>query len=191
MFPLSKREITGFSFGVPTFYSNFHLGVDYGTEGMELHAPFDGKVLTSYGHDGGNTIYFYPTGHKEMIRFLHLDHFIKTGWVNMGDVIAITGNTGVSTRPHVHIDISKNGSLDLNNLSNFKDPEKFDWVGKDKMIVYKKQGEATIYFPADDKLLGYATDFATFQAEFPNAVTIELPPAEFAKFTISSLVVKK
>jgi murein DD-endopeptidase MepM/ murein hydrolase activator NlpD len=157
MFPLKDKTITGYRFGVPTFYSSFHLGVDYGTENMELMAPFDGVVKTAWGSEGGNTMYFYPDGKQEMIRFLHLDHFLKTGRVRKGDKIAITGNTGNSTRGHLHLDISKNGVLHLTNRSNFINPELYDW-GKGNMNqakVVKSKNSDTVYVCYPIPLMDY------------------------------------
>ena len=37
-------------------------------------------------------------------------------WVNQGDVVAYSGNTGLSTGPHLHYEIRKNG-LSLNPLT--------------------------------------------------------------------------
>ena len=50
--------------------------------------------------------------------YAHLDKFkAKVGdWVNQGDVVAYSGNTGLSTGPHLHYEIRKNG-LSLNPLT--------------------------------------------------------------------------
>src|SRR5579883_1902182 len=105
MFPLKIKQIDGYTFGVKTFYSNFHLGCDYKADKSELYAPFNGTVQTTVGIQGGNTILFRPDNQDILIRFMHLDRFLKTGHVKEGDLIAITDNTGVTTKPHLHIDI--------------------------------------------------------------------------------------
>ncbi len=146
MFPLNQRKIGGYTFGQPTFYSSFHLGTDYTADFNKLFAPFDGTVTTAFGPQGGKTIHFRPDNQPIVIRFLHLDQFIKVGSCKKGELIARTGNTGASTGPHLHLDISKN-NLDLNNINNFIDPEKFNWEGEpmNQAKVVKSKNSPTIY----------------------------------------------
>jgi murein DD-endopeptidase MepM/ murein hydrolase activator NlpD len=91
----------------------FHTGIDIGVlEGTEVHATADGVVEYAgdqrggYGmvifinHAGGFTTIY---GHNS--RFL-----VKPGQtVKAGDLIALSGNTGYSTGPHVHYEIRYNG----------------------------------------------------------------------------------
>lgn len=141
MFPLLENSIIGYRFGQKTHYNNFHIGLDLKAFYVDLFAPFDGTVTTSLGKQGGKTITFKPDHQDVVIRFLHLDEFLKTGHVKQGERIAITGNTGVSTNPHLHIDISKH-AVDLNNINNFIDPEKFNWKGKS---MYLANDNGTVY----------------------------------------------
>lgn len=131
MFPLEKREISGYRFDVPTFYNAHHIGVDYlAAVGDPLFAPFRGTVVEAFtGPQGGKTIWFKPSGTNEIIRFLHLDKILvpKGAEVVEGDLIGRTGNTGKLTRgPHLHLDISK-GSVVLAWPGNFIDPEEYKW----------------------------------------------------------------
>lgn len=101
-----------------------------GTDVMEsiktpLYAPYDGEVQEVYGPDGGNMAYFIDDEFRYLHRFLHNSTIVKTGIVKKGDLIAYTGNTGRSTAPHSHIDISRSGKLELSNFNNFIDPEAF------------------------------------------------------------------
>lgn len=130
MFPLKQRAISGYRFGKATWYSKFHLGVDYAAKFDPLYAPFDGTITeVLYGKEGGKTIWFKPDHENVIIRFLHLDQFhVHRGQrVAQGDLIAVTGNTGkITTGPHLHVDISK-GSVKLTDTRNFIDPEAFNW----------------------------------------------------------------
>ena len=125
-YPLAnwKNYRRGYLFGVPTFYSQFHLGLDVICPiGTILYAWDDCKVVSKYGPEGGNTAWVYTD--DKLFRFLHLDKPCKTGEMKVGDVIGKTGNTGKSTGPHCHLDISKNGKLELTNHKNFIDPEQY------------------------------------------------------------------
>ncbi len=94
--------------------------------GTPLYAPLDLQVIkTQVGKEGGNTAFVKLDGRKELVRSLHLRELPKVGKYKRGEVFAFTGNTGLSTGPHWHVDVSKNGNLELTNRSNFIDPEKF------------------------------------------------------------------
>lgn len=115
----------GYTFGVKTFYSNFHLGEDLIVSvGTPIYAPVSGDLKYSYGNQGGNTIYLSGIDGK-LYRFLHLSTWKDLKKCKEGDVIAFSGNSGSISKGsgHLHWDISKNGKLELNNLDNFIDPE--------------------------------------------------------------------
>lgn len=144
MFPLKERQVGGYSFGQPTSYSKFHLGTDYkASPGTEVYAPFDGKVVNTLNatqaKQGGNTIWyeFNQDGQKWIARFMHLNDFKGMGNYKKGDLIAHTGNTGQSTGPHLHLDISKN-DVEISNKNNFVDPEKFNWHDQEEVITMIK-----------------------------------------------------
>lgn len=132
MYPLQNWASIkrGYLFGQKTFYSNFHLGTDYIVpSGTELFAPFDGTITTFWGKELGNTLFFKPDGSDFLIRCGHLQEFKASGHVKMGTLIALCDHTGslAGDVTHLHMDIS-HGSLQLNNLANFVDPEKFPWI---------------------------------------------------------------
>lgn len=125
-YPLTywKTLKRGYTFLVPTFYSKHHLGLDIICPiGTPLIAWDDCTVKSVFGKQGGNTAWVYTDG--KLFRFLHLNKPCKTGKMKAGDVIGKTGNTGMSTGPHTHCDISKNGKLELTNTKNFIDPEQY------------------------------------------------------------------
>lgn len=132
MFPLNNRTPLTYRFRTKTWYSSAHLGVDYRARYEELKAPFKGEVIKSfYGVQGSRTIWFKPDHDSVVMRFMHLDRVVKTGRVNEGEVIAITGNTGMSTAAHLHIDITNNWSGSFwTNINNFRDPETYGWDHK-------------------------------------------------------------
>lgn len=125
---------TGYRFGQPTTYNNFHLGVDKGNSsinGFPVFAPSDGEVVlqqkdpTGKTYEGGNTVWFRDANNN-VWRFMHLSRFNGgKGGVPRGTIIGFVGNTGkFTTGPHLHSDVSRL-QVDINNRANFIDPEKY------------------------------------------------------------------
>lgn len=88
--------------------------------GTELFAPFDGKLETYYGNQGGNWARITRIN-GDVIEMAHLSKYVvKSGNVKAGQLIAYTGNTGsVTTGPHLHIQIIRDGKR--------LDPETYNW----------------------------------------------------------------
>jgi murein DD-endopeptidase MepM/ murein hydrolase activator NlpD len=91
-----------------------HLGVDYGAdEGDLLRAIGDG-VIESVGEStrGGRQIVLVDdTGDRWSMLHL-LDIAVSRGQrVNAGDVIGLTGDTGMVTGPHLHIQLMRKGAV--------------------------------------------------------------------------------
>ena len=133
MFPLSKRKIGGYSFGQRTFYGTKHTGTDYEANYVNYYAPFSGFASKGWGPEGGNYWTLVSSNRKFIAR--HLSKTLKVGQVNQGDLVAITGNTGIfTTKPHLHQEVYVDGKL--------IDPDKFIWEGKQMQLVFDK---GTIY----------------------------------------------
>ncbi len=91
-----------------------HLGVDYAADtGTPVWAVADGEVI-SVGNRGraGNLVrirhdHGYETGYAHLHRFAR---GLREGdRVRQGQVIAYVGNTGLSTGPHLHLAMRRNG----------------------------------------------------------------------------------
>jgi murein DD-endopeptidase len=85
-----------------------HQGVDFKAPvGTKVYAPFDGVVSRRNWNTrfNGNCLQIRTSDGRDML-FLHLDRIpdeIQAGRrVSKGDVIALSGNTGRSTAPHLH-----------------------------------------------------------------------------------------
>jgi len=119
-----KTAKRGYKFGERTWYGTKHIGLDVVVPtGTFVYAWRDVEtVFAQYGYQGGYQCWVKDKG--KLVRFLHLMKKPIVGKYKSGQVIAYTGNTGaLTTNPHVHIDCSRNGKLELKNFNNFIDPE--------------------------------------------------------------------
>lgn len=100
--------------------STNHKGIDYASpKGTPVYAPADGVViLTAKNVKGYGTM--IKMKHKFGFETIygHLSNYIvNTGdTIKMGKVIGYVGNTGVSTGPHLHYEIIKNG-ININPIA--------------------------------------------------------------------------
>ena len=174
IYPLSAWDNLkdGYHFLQPTHYGAKHLGHDkFAEEWTRVYAPTDGKILIKYwGNEGGNTLQFLDNQGK-LWRFLHLiAHSEIRGKVREGELICYVGNTGkYGGSPHLHVDISINGKLDIHNINNFIDPQIYikDNLMKfppDRVVWNLKDGE--YYWTKKEGYLSIAHDrllFASLQ----------------------------
>lgn len=92
--------------------STYHKGVDWATPvGTSVVASSGGTVVRAgWGSGYGYCVYIeHPDG--KVTRYGHLSKvLVKTGQeVRQGEKIALSGNTGVSSGPHLHFEILVNG----------------------------------------------------------------------------------
>ncbi|GBD89090.1 murein DD-endopeptidase MepM [bacterium BMS3Abin03] len=89
-----------------------HLGIDIVTNiGTPVYAPGKGKVVF-VGRRGGYGLEMeIDHGYGYKTRYAHLSKvLVKKGQtVKRGDLVAKTGNSGLSTGPHLHYEVSHNG----------------------------------------------------------------------------------
>ena len=114
IWPAKGWLASGFGYRISPFTGlrEFHKGFDISNrEGTKVIATADG-VVTFAGKNGffGNMIKI-DHGHGMMTRYGHLKKMLKKRGdvVKRGDVIALMGNTGRSTGPHVHYEVFLNG----------------------------------------------------------------------------------
>ena len=116
--PVSRAEKSwvtskfGFRRSPFTGQREFHKGYDISTrEGTPVMATADGVVIFA-GKKGllGNTI-IIDHGHGMVTRYGHCQKFLKKRGekVSRWEPIALVGNTGRSTGPHVHYEVRLNG----------------------------------------------------------------------------------
>lgn len=108
--PLSGGRFTsGFKFR----WGRMHKGVDWACPiGTAIKASSSGTVTKAGWGSGYGYVVYINHDDGRQTRYGHLSKIlVKTGQrVNQGDKIALSGNTGRSTGPHVHFEILINGS---------------------------------------------------------------------------------
>lgn len=82
-----------------------HIGVDFATPiGTVIFAPADGEVTgKGYSESLGHWCE-YKVGNQYLI-FCHLMQPVLAGVRKSGQIIGLTGNTGLSTGPHLHLEL--------------------------------------------------------------------------------------
>ncbi len=98
-------------FGVKDSYAKFgyHSGVDYAIpSGRQVLAPVSGQLTNVVSPTGGNMVVIYDGQFYH--RLMHNSSFSRgNGPVTEGQEVAKSGSTGLSTGPHVHWDINREG----------------------------------------------------------------------------------
>jgi murein DD-endopeptidase MepM/ murein hydrolase activator NlpD len=105
-----------------------HLGIDYAAPvGTPVWASASGRVVEAgMKHGSGNTIVIAHANNLNT-RYYHLSKFargLRVGQqVKQKDVIGFVGTTGLSTGPHLHFSVTKNGAfVDPSKLAVNRDP---------------------------------------------------------------------
>jgi murein DD-endopeptidase MepM/ murein hydrolase activator NlpD len=92
--------------------TSFHNGVDIAAViGTKVVAPAAGTITEAWEHDRGGYCMAMLDDKGVRFGFAHLNDFIakKGQKVKAGEVIALSGNTGASTGPHLHFTVKVNG----------------------------------------------------------------------------------
>ena len=87
----------------------FHTGVDFGyPEGTAIPALMDGQVILAgnYSDGYGNQVLLYHYGNDTYTRYAHCSVvYVSAGTtVAAGECIALVGQTGNVTGPHLHLE---------------------------------------------------------------------------------------
>lgn len=92
--------------------TEFHNGIDISAEiGTEAVSPFDGEVAEIWSNDASGNVLEIECENGYRLIFAHLSEYRKNvgDKVKEGEAVALTGNTGFSTGPHLHFGMKKNG----------------------------------------------------------------------------------
>lgn len=136
--PISNIDLTrtasGWGWRIHPIYKirKFHEGMDFtAPTGTDIYATGDGviaEVESSHRGYGNKIIIDHGYGYKTL--YAHMYAFnVKVGQkVKRGDVIGRVGNTGLSTAPHLHYEVSLNGEKvnPVNYYFNDLTPEEYE-----------------------------------------------------------------
>jgi len=91
----------------------FHEGVDISASpGTQVYATAQGRVIkilySKYGY-GNRIVIKHAYGFETLYAHLGVINVKKGQWVNKNQLIGTVGNTGLSTGPHLHYEVHKNG----------------------------------------------------------------------------------
>lgn len=89
-----------------------HAGMDFsGAIGTPIYATGNGKVVYAEIHQGYGKCVLIDHGFKLQTLYGHMSAYnVKAGQkVKRGDIIGYIGNTGMSTGPHIHYEVKRNG----------------------------------------------------------------------------------
>ena len=128
IWPVSSRRITSpfgpRNTGIPGASTN-HKGVDIGGVGYttEVHAAKAGTVIVSQRSSsyGEYVVVSHGSGNTPLYAHMSSRSVSVGDYVDQGDVLGITGSTGISSGPHLHFEITENGSRinPLNYLTGY------------------------------------------------------------------------
>ena len=113
VWPVRGWVSSGFGYRTSPFTGEreFHKGIDISTrEGTPIVAPANGIVSYLGWEHGYGKIITITHGHGLVTRYAHLKKgLVKKGQhVKRGETIALVGNTGRSTGPHLHYEVHVN-----------------------------------------------------------------------------------
>lgn len=115
-FPLDEIEIIGFDFGRIIKFPSYqlqHFGVDLKADaGTKVYAANEGKVVLAKQLSNYGKTLVIDHGLGIFSLYLHLSqfNFSEGEFVKRGEVVGLSGNTGLSTGPHLHFSIKDNGA---------------------------------------------------------------------------------
>lgn len=96
-----------------TYSQEFHHGVDFGCPIGTPVVAADGGIVRVSGHSdtAGNWVVTNGAGGRVTYKYMHHERNTTTAgsMVNPGQALALTGNSGRSTGPHLHFQVEADG----------------------------------------------------------------------------------
>ena len=109
-----KRTASGYGYRIDPIYNvrKFHQGMDFSCDvGTPVYATADGVITLAKWKQGYGWTVEIDHGFNYLTRYAHLKEFkVKRGQrVVRGEQIALSGNTGKSSGPHLHYEVLEKG----------------------------------------------------------------------------------
>jgi murein DD-endopeptidase MepM/ murein hydrolase activator NlpD len=110
-----KRMASGYGYRMHPIlkYRKFHAGMDFtAPRGTPIYATGKGKVIQAGSKSSGYGKHVrIEHGYNYVTLYAHMSKInVRIGdQINRGDVIGYVGNTGLSSGPHCHYEVRKNG----------------------------------------------------------------------------------
>ncbi|MFN0274421.1 MAG: M23 family metallopeptidase [Chitinophagales bacterium] len=135
--PVSNKELeriaSGFGYRIHPIYKvpKFHDGLDFtAPKGTDVFATADGVVEQADNNSSGyGNVIVINHGNGYKTRYAHLNGFaVRAGnKIKRGELIGYVGTTGLSTAPHLHYEVEKDGvKIDpINFFFNDLSPEEY------------------------------------------------------------------
>ena len=112
--PVIGRETSGFGLRRHPIlgFTRFHKGIDFAAPyGSPIVASADGRVVYAGWHGGHGNYVMLDNGSAIRTGYGHMSRIIARlgSIVQQGQVIGYVGSTGLSTGPHLHYEVYRNG----------------------------------------------------------------------------------
>lgn len=179
MFPLKNRFLTSGHRSVNPLRPD-HTGSDYRANFVTCYIPHRGAIIRvgNQPFTAGKFIVFRPDFDKSIeIKFYHLSGQMPVGRYEEGDIMGVTGTSGASLAPHLHISYYKNG-VELN-------PDIQPWDMKPKILILNL--DVNDYFDLPKRLgdqlatWGVPVDITLKNANIQDALAHQVPNGIYRK----------
>lgn len=112
--PVSGRQSSAFGMRRHPIlgYSRMHAGIDFAAPyGSPIYAATDGRVIYAGRHGGHGNYVKISHGNSLATGYAHMSRIAaRSGqYVRRGEIIGYVGSTGLSTGPHLHYELYRNG----------------------------------------------------------------------------------
>lgn len=111
--PVNGKVTSRFGYRVHpiTGKQGFHTGLDIAApEGENIHAAYDGRI-EEVGQSDGNGKYIIISHGDFLTVYCHCSEILVSDgvFVRAGETVALVGQTGMATGPHLHFEVRRNG----------------------------------------------------------------------------------